>query len=245
MQNSDTASAAAIVAVSIAALAASIALLRRWLLLRTISRDANVPYLATIRRELDRPEPKAKLHRDLPVKIMPHLLLGDRRCASDDSIIESFGVTHILNVAGKYGASDVSGFSHSSGNYLQINAQDEEGYDIMQHLPEASAFIRRALAENGRCLIHCQAGINRSGALACAELMLHEQVSIVDAVTRCKEARGVILSNHSFQEQLVKLARTHELLGDVPVCTPSELAAAANTKPPRKPAAMAFANLAH
>merc|ERR1711998_225530 len=91
------------------------------------------------------------------------------------------------------------------------------GYPIVsQHLARASAFIRKARDEGGRCLIHCQAGVNRSACLAVAELMLSERLPVVQAVARSKKARGVLLSNHSFQAQLVALARANDLLGPRP-----------------------------
>ena len=173
-------------------------------------RTRNMPWLAAVRRILDEP-PGAGV--DLPVLIMPHLLLGDKRSANDLATIDSFGVTHILNMAGTFGRT-----SHtSSKHYLEIHAADEEGYPILaKHLKEASEFIREARAQGGRCLIHCQAGINRSGCIAVAELMLTERLPVVQAVARGKQARGVILSNHSFQAQLVSLARANDLLGQQP-----------------------------
>lgn len=92
----------------------------------------------------------------------------------------------------------------------------EEDYDILQHVPEASAFIRRALAEGGRCLIHCQAGINRSGALACAELMLHEKLPVLEAVARCKKARGIFLQNHGFQGKATAISDPCTLSSSMP-----------------------------
>ena len=36
---------------------------------------------------------------------------------------------------------------------------------LAKHFEAASAFIRAAAAAGGRCLVHCVAGINRSGLL--------------------------------------------------------------------------------
>merc|ERR1712039_218683 len=152
----------------------------------------DMPWLAAVRHIVDIPGRGV----DLPVQIMPHLLLGDKRSAGDLHALDALGVTHILNVAGTYGRSSLPGTFH----YLEIHAEDEEGYPIIErHLKEASAFIRKARDEGGRCLIHCQAGINRSGCLAVAELMLTERLPVVQAVERGKQARRTILSNHSFQ----------------------------------------------
>ncbi len=188
------------------------------------------PWVHAVRIVCDKIDVKP---RDLPVEILPHLLLGDKRSCS---LIEAFGITHVLNVAGKAARTPES--SKLGERYKELNGHDEEGYDMLAHQPEASAFIRAAHAANGRCLIHCQAGINRSGALACAELMLHERLPVLEAVNRCKAARGTILTNHSFGEQLVRLAKQTDLLGPEPTLPPG--ATAPPKKPPRKSAAQAL-----
>ena len=183
---------------------------------------------------------RAASHRELPVYVMPHLLLGDKRSANCLSTLEAFEITHICNVAGRYGGSRPSAWR--TGHYLQVNADDEEGYPILaRHLDDVIAFIQRARDEGGRCLIHCQAGINRSGVLAIAALMLTEQLPVLEAVSRCKNARGVILSNHSFQTQLVALARRHGLLGQRPVGLPTRVAL--EHRQPRRSAATALRGL--
>lgn len=193
------------------------------------------PWVAAVRHLLDKP---CLRQVDLPVEIMPHLLLGDKRCANDLATIEAFGVTHILNCAGRYAHTE---HASTRKGYLQISADDEEGYPILKrHLEEARAFIKRARDEGGRCLIHCQAGINRSGCLAVADLMLTEQLPVMEAVARAKNARGILLSNHSFQAQLVQLARQHGLLGPRPADVPLGVGP---MKQPRRSAADALRNL--
>ena len=195
--------------------------------------ERDMPWLVAVRDIVDEPHGRSV---DLPVEIMPHLLLGDKRCASDMAKMDAFGITHILNVAGTYGRASHTAARH----YLEIHAEDEEGYPIVsQHLARASAFIRKARDEGGRCLIHCQAGVNRSACLAVAELMLSERLPVVQAVARAKRARGVLLSNHSFQAQLVALARTNDLLGPEPNVSGRTLP----KRPPRRSAADALRGL--
>ena len=111
---------------------------------------------------------------------------------------------------------------------------------LPMHQAAASAFIREVAASGGRCLIHCWAGVNRSGVLACAELLLAERLPVLEVVARAKRARGTILWNESFQLQLVVLAEEHGLLGPRPEGT----AKLKPQKAARKPAAAAFARLA-
>ena len=195
--------------------------------------DRDMPWLVAVRDILDKPHGRGV---ELPVEILPHLLLGDKRCAGDLATMDAFGITHILNVAGTHGRASDAAARH----YLEIHADDEEGYPIVsQHLAQASAFIRTARDEGGRCLIHCQAGVNRSACLAVAELMLSERLPVVQAVARAKRARGVLLSNHSFQAQLVALARTNDLLGPEPDVSGRTLP----TRLPRRSAADALSCL--
>ena len=220
-------------AAAAAAAGLGIYLHRRW------QRERNAPWIAAVRKIVDADNANPK-HIDLPVPILDHLLLGDKRCAGDLATLEAFGVTHVLNVAGRYGSTE-AGTALGSGHYLQISADDEEGYAIIErHLAEARSFIRKAREDGGRCLIHCQAGINRSGCLAVAELMLDQRLTVLEAVERGRLARGVILSNHSFQDQLVALARTHDLLGP---CPEGMAAADAEARKPRKSAAEALRRL--
>ena len=44
-----------------------------------------------------------------------------------------------------------------------------------------------------RCLVHCAAGINRSGFIAGAELLLHTRLPLLEVVARLRAARGVAM----------------------------------------------------
>jgi len=82
-----------------------------------------------------------------------------------------------------------------------------------RHFARAHAFVESARSSGGRCLVHCQAGINRSVAVLTASFMLQERTPLVEAVRRVRAARGrPILSNRSFVRQLVRFAREHSLL---------------------------------
>ena len=98
-------------------------------------------------------------------------------------------------------------------NYLGFTSQDDETYPIMDHFEDVFTFIEDARVADGKCLIHCMAGVNRSGALAVAYVMVHRDISPVAATKLVLKARGMILSNGSFVEQLISLASQRGLLG--------------------------------
>lgn len=154
----------------------------------------------------------------LPVEIMPHLFLSDARRAHDVELLGRLGITHVFNVAGAPAAGPSHAYAAAGITACNVNADDEEGYRMLaQHLAEAQAFVEAARGSGGKCVVHCVAGINRSGVLAAACLMLHHRIPVLDAVAQCRRARGnCFLWNNTFQEELVALARVESLLGPAP-----------------------------
>ena len=67
-------------------------------------------------------------------------------------------------------------------------------------------FIELARLAGGKCLIHCMAGINRSGALAVAYVMVHLDVGPVTATRIVFSARKPVLTNEGFVRSLVTFA---------------------------------------
>ena len=107
---------------------------------------------------------------------------------------------------------------------------------LPQHRPAAAQFFAKARAAPGRCLVHCVAGINRSGVLAASELMIHQRLPVLEAVKRMKATRGMVLQNESFQAQLVALARAEGLLGPEPPAEAQEGGGGPSRAPRRKAA---------
>ena len=102
---------------------------------------------------------------------------------------------------------------------LNLDADDEEGYPMLsQHLERCRAFYAECKStENGKMVIHCQAGINRSGVITAAIYMLEEQMHVLDVVKHIRRRRGnCYLWNVSFQKQLIALAKKNGLLGPKP-----------------------------
>ena len=73
-----------------------------------------------------------------------------------------------------------------------LDADDEEGYPMLsQHLERCMAFYAECKStENSKMVIHCQAGINRSGVITAAIYMLEEQMHVLDVVKHIRRRRG-------------------------------------------------------
>lgn len=199
-------------------------------------READWPYTAAIRdRDLldwkrhvpGSPEERSekileieRLQRSLPVKVSDGLYLSDANGAMDINRMRSLGITHVLNVAGLMGSRIPNEVYAEVGiSHRTINTEDEVDYPILErHLLEAREFIAASRKDGGACLVHCMAGINRSGVIVAAEKMLSEQKNVLEVVLECRTSRGncFLSTNPGFHHQLVALARRENLLGKEP-----------------------------
>lgn len=108
----------------------------------------------------------------------------------------------------------VTGTTAGGIEYDGVCALDDDGYDILgRDYERFKRFADTALScgadtSGGSCLLHCAAGMNRSGCLAVAYLMERQGWSLERAFRHCAERRGMLLQNEGFQTQLVEFAKT-------------------------------------
>ena len=161
----------------------------------------------------------SKEHANLPVEISPRLFLSDRKGAHNMERLKELGITHVLNVAGPSAKMETQTYENAGMVSLNLDADDEEGYPMLsQHLERCRAFYTDCKSTaSGKLVIHCQAGINRSGVIVAAIHMLEERKNVLDAVKHIRRRRGnCYLWNESFQKQLIVLAKKNNLLGPKP-----------------------------
>ncbi|KAK2143245.1 hypothetical protein LSH36_860g00004 [Paralvinella palmiformis] len=165
------------------------------------------PYIAHMQSVL----PFSFLFPSEPTKILDHLYLGSEQDATNLKLLKELGITHIVNCASVYCQTGPSLYG-SSVKYLAFEAEDDSDYDIMQHFPQVFSFIEDARKKGGKVLIHCVVGINRSGALAVAYLMVHQKIGPISAACDIRKLRSNLLTNDGFQRQLISFARKQNLL---------------------------------
>ena len=166
-----------------------------------------------------------------PVQICSsHLYIGNQRNADDVDALKRLGITHVLNCAGtrRFDLSK-SPYPSSSGikSYLMIPAEDHDHYDIMKNFPDAIAFLDKCKSMGGKALVHCNLGVNRSGAICAAYTMVYEQRPLLEVISHLKDKRQFILCNKNFRRQLIRFARCKGLLDNV---TASQCAAESASK---------------
>ncbi|KAI5944286.1 Dual specificity protein phosphatase 13 isoform A [Manis javanica] len=150
-------------------------------------------------------------------EVWPNLYIGDAATANNRFELWKLGITHVLNAAhgGLYcqGSPDFYG---SSVTYLGVPAHDLPDFNISAYFSSAADFIHRALSTPGaKVLVHCVVGVSRSATLVLAYLMLHQQLSLRQAVVTVRQRRWVF-PNRGFLHQLCQLDQ--QLRGAVQTC---------------------------
>merc|ERR1711997_423086 len=100
----------------------------------------------------------------------------------------------------------------SAFKYMGFPGQDREDYPIMNHFKEIHSFIENARTNNEKCLIHCMRGVNRSGVLATAHIMVKNNLGPITAAQIVYKKRGMLLTNPSFVSQLLFYAKENQYL---------------------------------
>lgn len=120
-------------------------------------------------------------------------------------------------------------------DHYYVAADDQLSYDMMAHWDECRDFLQRcreyscidsascsdddqgAPHVKGKALVHCAAGMNRSGTIVAAAMMHFGQMDVVQVARALKASRGYVLNNAAFVRQLVMFAAREGRLGDKPV----------------------------
>ncbi|XP_066495717.1 dual specificity protein phosphatase 2 [Tiliqua scincoides] len=134
-----------------------------------------------------------------PVEILPFLYLGSCYHSSNREVLESLGITAVLNVSS-------SCPNHFEGQFLykSIPVEDNQMAEISVWFQEAINFIDSVKNSGGRVLVHCQAGISRSATICLAYLIQSRRVRLEEAFDFVKQRRGVISPNFGFMGQLLQ-----------------------------------------
>ncbi|XP_054712927.1 LOW QUALITY PROTEIN: dual specificity protein phosphatase 1-like [Uloborus diversus] len=133
-----------------------------------------------------------------PVEILPHLFLGSARDAARKEQLQQLGVTALLNVT-----QFCPNLFQEVFEYKCIPVRDTGCEDIGAYFQEAINFIDQVKSQNGKVLVHCQAGISRSATICIAYLMATRRLRMEEAYKYVKSRRRIVSPNFSFMGQLL------------------------------------------
>eukprot|EP00475_Leptophrys_vorax_P034451 TRINITY_DN5560_c0_g1_i1.p1 TRINITY_DN5560_c0_g1~~TRINITY_DN5560_c0_g1_i1.p1 ORF type:complete len:185 (-),score=39.16 TRINITY_DN5560_c0_g1_i1:266-790(-) len=135
-------------------------------------------------------------------EVIPRLFITNYFGASKQENLTAHGITHVVVCDPRLN------MCHPDiAQYLRVPIDDNPGQDILQSLPEVLLWIDEALQqEQSSVLVHCAAGVSRSGAIVTAFVMYKQKVSMEVALNTVQAARTLVNPNVGFREQLTKFA---------------------------------------
>jgi protein-tyrosine phosphatase len=146
--------------------------------------------------------PKCASQAEQITRVLEHLYLGSWKDANDATLLQTMGITHVLNTA-KEVKEIPEPIEKLRLIYKTVPISDSiEAADVLSHhFDDAFGFIDEALQGGGRALIHCRRGISRSPAVVIAYLMEKFQRPFEHCFDVVKSKRNIAL-NLGFQSLL-------------------------------------------
>lgn len=134
----------------------------------------------------------------VPACILDNKLYLGSQDSVDISNIQSFGLTHILSVG--IDTPNVDLYSNVACKY--VPCLDLPETDLKAVCEESNQFIADALNNNGKVLVHCNAGVSRSTSVVIGYLITCKRLSFNEAYDLVKSKRPCIQPNAGFLKQL-------------------------------------------
>lgn len=130
-------------------------------------------------------------------EIVPNLYLGDFASAANRETLREQGFTHIITAI-----LGVDEMYPDDFKYLILPLRDVRSEDIFSVFPDSYTFIREALNEGGKVLVHCMAGASRSATIVAAYLVKEFGLTAEQSIDFLQNKRNVVKPNSGFKQQL-------------------------------------------
>lgn len=138
-------------------------------------------------------------YSQLPSKITDHIYLGGFLCSEYEHNLKELGITHIL-----VASSTLEIHFPEKFEYLRLNLVDDDEENIIQYFEKVYEFLENCFAYGGKALIHCAAGVSRSGACTISYLIKKNKMTTEEALKFVKKGRKCVDPNKGFMIQLKK-----------------------------------------
>ncbi|KAF7638010.1 hypothetical protein Mgra_00002463, partial [Meloidogyne graminicola] len=129
--------------------------------------------------------------------ITENVYLSSQDVAQDLELLKLNGITHIINVA-----TGVKCLFPKNIIYLSLTVLDVPTENLKRHFDKSIKFINNAIENNGKVLIHCNAGISRSTSIVIAYLIHSKKMTVNQALEHIRTQRPIARPNDGFMCQL-------------------------------------------
>ena len=149
--------------------------------------------------------PNGLVDVSVPDKVCPlergggNLYIGPEGCAKNIDVLLRHGISNVLSVC------HFEPIVHENVNHLLIQINDSPEENISKYFRVCFDFIESA---KGSVLVHCSAGVSRSGSIVCAYLMRKNNMSLDGALELLRAKRPCVDPNSGFVQQLRDYEKT-------------------------------------
>ena len=137
-----------------------------------------------------------------PARVANCLYVGSAADAADCATLESLEIALVVNCT-----EDIPNFyagDDGSPEYIRIAVEDERDAHMAWNL-DAIERVQRVREQGKNVLIHCFMGASRSVAVACAVLVLYENLAPDEAYAQISLQREAARMNRNFMDDLLIL----------------------------------------
>lgn len=130
-------------------------------------------------------------------EIVPGLYLGDFASACNKEKLQQLQITHVVTAI-----LGVDEMFPEDFIYLTLPLRDVKSENIYTVFANSSEFIKQAINNNGRVLVHCICGVSRSSTLVAAYLIKEYGFTPDQAIEFIQSKRNIVKPNSGFRAQL-------------------------------------------
>ncbi|PAV68380.1 hypothetical protein WR25_09739 isoform D [Diploscapter pachys] len=130
-------------------------------------------------------------------QLYPGVFLGSQDVAAELNLLKANKITHIVNCA-----TGIQDHFPTHFQYLHIDMLDLPTTSMDEHLDTVHAFIDNCLGNNGKVLVHCNAGVSRAATFVLSYIMKKTKSGFNAALQNARTIRPAIRPNDGFIKQL-------------------------------------------
>jgi len=141
----------------------------------------------------------------IPDEVLQNVFIGQKDSAYNRKTLRSLGISNILICCNSLPAYHFP--DDPTIKYHRIPIQDSMAQNIKPFLPSALAFISQAVLNGEGCLVHCNAGVSRSGSVVVEYIrrVCEPKPTVKEALASAKSKRPSIHPNGNFIRQITEL----------------------------------------
>lgn len=136
---------------------------------------------------------------EVPSEVLPYLFLGSYGAVEHSERLRSIGITHLLSLVGSIPA------DRGAYTSLRLEVSDSGESDLSQVLRQVAPFVDQARRTDGKVLIFCALGVNRSPAVVASYLRCVLGWSLPAALAHLAQVRPAVDIHQRYLAQLRSL----------------------------------------